>query len=75
MVKFRPFDYLTDSEKKEAILLETLIQRSETVIEFLNYERLLYDYRRLGITRRVFEDFTRIIESKSPQINEPIHFV
>lgn len=75
MVKFRPFDYLTDSEKKEVIVLEALIQRSENVIEFLRYERLLDDYRRLGITRRVFKDFIGTLESEKPQINEPTHFV
>lgn len=56
MSKFRPFDYLTESEQKEVIKYEYLLQACKTVSEYLEVERILNDYRDLGIARRQLED-------------------
>lgn len=56
MSKFRPFDYLTDKEKKEVLKYEALLQAASTVKEFIEVERILKEYRSLGIRRRQLDD-------------------
>lgn len=65
MSKFRPFDYLTENEQEEVRKYEELLQRSKTVQEFVEIERILKDYRSLGIARKNFRDFENLIKSSS----------
>lgn len=67
MTKFRPFDYLTDEEKKDVLRYESLINESTSVRDFIKFERVLDAYRRLGIMRRQIED---IAEQESVRFNE-----
>ncbi|KOS61427.1 hypothetical protein FJQ98_16740 [Lysinibacillus agricola] len=63
MSKFRPFDYLTESEKNEVLSYEAKLQNSKSVKEFIEIERILKDYRSLGIARRHFKEMENILKS------------
>jgi len=70
MSKFRPFDYLTEDEQQEVRNYEGLLQRSKTVQEFVEIERILKDYRSLGIARKNFDDLRKLINSSDDTDDE-----
>lgn len=70
MTKFRPFDYLTDVEKKDVLMYESLIKESTSVRDFIKFERVLDAYRSLGIIRRQIEDVEKQENIRFSELSE-----